>query len=72
MKMYLDFGSISSATPHNGEVRRYHTLGSHHIIQAQCASRMSDASSEDKNLLGICKARLGDMAVLGRYLELLF
>jgi len=33
---------------------------------------MTDSSSEDENLLGICKAGLGDMAVLGRYLELLF
>ena len=33
---------------------------------------MTDTSSEDENLLGSRKARVWDMAVLGRYLELLF
>jgi hypothetical protein len=33
---------------------------------------MSDSSSEDENLLGVCQARLRNMAVLRRYLELFF
>lgn len=33
---------------------------------------MADASPEDEDLLGTCKSRLGDVAILGGYLELLF
>lgn len=72
VKTYLGRGSLCPTVPHNGEVRRYHVLGSHHIIKMQCTSGMADASSEGENILGIRKARLRDVAILRRDLELLF
>jgi len=33
---------------------------------------MTDTGSEDEHLLGVCEAWGGNMAIFGRYLELLF
>ena len=63
-RSYLDLCFVCSVF-HDGEVCRYSVLGSHHMVQMQCVGRMTDASPEDENLLCVCKAGLGNMAILG-------
>jgi hypothetical protein len=58
-------------TPHGREVRKDHVLGSHHIIQMQCTGGTADVGSKNKIPPSVCKARLGNVAVLERYLEAL-
>jgi hypothetical protein len=69
---HLSLCFIYPAASHDWKVQMNRVLGSHHMIQMQCISRMANTSTEDESFLCVCKSGLGNMAALGRCLELLF